>query len=94
MLTIATIWKIVIASGLSALYAATGSTNTALLNSAEVSMDATIAHLTSGGILKETCDDPTGATKCDADQVGLLSFSLRTIAGLNDASRGLHSSIF
>ncbi|KAF8315175.1 hypothetical protein DL93DRAFT_2079362 [Clavulina sp. PMI_390] len=60
--------QIVIASGLSALYAATGSTNTALLTAAQKSIDATITHLTSGGILKETCDSSTGATKCDADQ--------------------------
>ncbi|KAF8315173.1 Six-hairpin glycosidase [Clavulina sp. PMI_390] len=60
--------QIVIASGLSALYAATGSTNTALLTAAQVSIDATFTYLTSGGILKETCDSSTGATSCDADQ--------------------------
>ncbi|KAF8315172.1 Six-hairpin glycosidase [Clavulina sp. PMI_390] len=60
--------QIVIASGLSALYAATGSTNTALLTAAQKSIDATLTYLTSGGILKETCDSSTGATTCDADQ--------------------------
>ncbi|KAJ7771922.1 glycoside hydrolase family 76 protein [Mycena maculata] len=56
----------VIASGLGALYAVTG--NEDLLTQAEVTLDATIALLTTGGILKESCDDAAGATECDNDQ--------------------------
>ncbi|KAG1766937.1 glycoside hydrolase family 76 protein [Suillus occidentalis] len=55
----------VVASGLAALYAATG--NTSLLDQAEVSLDATIGSLTGNGILRESCDlaDET----CNHDQV-------------------------
>lgn len=54
----------VVASGLAALYAATG--NTSLLDQAEVSLDATISSLTGDGILRESCDlaDET----CNHDQ--------------------------
>jgi predicted alpha-1,6-mannanase (GH76 family) len=58
----------VIASGLASLYVATGSTNTALLTQAEITLDATIAHLTQNGILKESCDSATSAS-CDNDQL-------------------------
>ncbi|KAI0316793.1 Six-hairpin glycosidase [Amylostereum chailletii] len=57
----------VIASGLAALYAATGSSNTELLDIAEVTLDATITHLTVNNVLKESCDDATSST-CDHDQ--------------------------
>ncbi|KAF8306705.1 Six-hairpin glycosidase [Clavulina sp. PMI_390] len=58
----------VIASGLGALYVATGSTNTALLTAAEKSIDATFASMETNGILKESCDDASGSTKCSSDQ--------------------------
>ncbi|KAF5393537.1 hypothetical protein D9757_000557 [Collybiopsis confluens] len=57
----------VIASGLAALYSATG--NTTLLDQAEITLDATIAHLTQNDILKESCDNAaSGGSVCDADQ--------------------------
>ncbi|KAF9478615.1 glycoside hydrolase family 76 protein [Pholiota conissans] len=60
----------VIASGLAALYVATGSTNATLLDQAEITLDATIAHLTAGtNILKESCDDAlSGGPVCNQDQ--------------------------
>ncbi|KAE9411555.1 glycoside hydrolase family 76 protein [Gymnopus androsaceus JB14] len=59
----------VIASGLAALYAAGGSSNTTLLNQAEITLDATISLLTEDDILKESCDDAAaGGTTCDSDQ--------------------------
>jgi hypothetical protein len=74
----------VIASGLGALYKATG--DQALLTEAEITLDAAIAHKTVNGILKESCDDvsPTGS-QCNKDQVrpGLVVLSdcsSRTIA--------------
>lgn len=58
----------VIASGLAALYAATG--DSSLLDQAEITLDATISLLTSDDILKESCDDAaSGGSVCDADQV-------------------------
>lgn len=54
----------VVASGLAALYAATG--NTSLLDQAEVSLDATISSLTGNGILGESCD--LAGETCDHDQ--------------------------
>ncbi|KAG2043410.1 glycoside hydrolase family 76 protein [Suillus americanus] len=60
----------VVASGLAALYAATG--NTRLLDQAEVSLDATIkfhGSLTDNGILKESCDLAVSNDEtCDHDQ--------------------------
>ena len=61
--------KGVIASGLGALYAITG--NASLLDAAEITLDATIAHLTENGILKESCDDATSSS-CDHDQARFL----------------------
>ncbi|EIW75981.1 glycoside hydrolase family 76 protein [Coniophora puteana RWD-64-598 SS2] len=53
----------VVASGLGALYKATG--NATLLDVAETSLDATIMSLTDDGILKEACDDAVGgSTEC------------------------------
>jgi predicted alpha-1,6-mannanase (GH76 family) len=61
----------VIASGLASLYVTTGSTNTTLLDQAEITLDATIAHLTQNGILKESCDNAaaTSSPSCDNDQL-------------------------
>lgn len=60
----------VVASGLAALYAATG--NASLLDQAEVSLDATIkfhGSLTGNGILRESCDlAVSNDTTCDHDQ--------------------------
>ena len=57
----------VIASGLGVLYTATG--NKTYLTEAEKTLDAVMAGMTSGRILKEVCDDVTRST-CDEDQVG------------------------
>ncbi|KAF9554284.1 glycoside hydrolase family 76 protein [Agrocybe pediades] len=58
----------VIASGLAALFVATG--NQTLLDQAEITLDATMAHLTAGtDILKESCDDAqSGGPVCNQDQ--------------------------
>jgi len=57
----------VIASGLAALYAATG--NITLLDQAEITLDATIQHLSTNNILKESCDDAvSGGAQCNHDQ--------------------------
>ncbi|KAF8898081.1 glycoside hydrolase family 76 protein [Mucidula mucida] len=57
----------VIASGLAALYVATG--NETLLSEAEITLDAAILNKTINGILAESCDGavPTDAP-CDIDQ--------------------------
>jgi len=64
----------VIASGLGALYAATG--NRTYLIEAEKTLDAVADHMTSRGILKERCDDATQST-CNEDQVCLTIFTRR-----------------
>ncbi|KAL0956602.1 hypothetical protein HGRIS_002739 [Hohenbuehelia grisea] len=56
----------VVASGLGALAAATG--DRSLLNEAEISLDATIAHLSTNNILRETCDNAAGPATCNQDQ--------------------------
>ncbi|KAH7914139.1 glycoside hydrolase family 76 protein [Hygrophoropsis aurantiaca] len=57
----------VVASGLGALYSATG--NSSLLDHAETSLTATISLLTENNILKESCDDASsGGATCDHDQ--------------------------
>ncbi|KAJ3570958.1 hypothetical protein NP233_g4060 [Leucocoprinus birnbaumii] len=57
----------VIASGLANLYAATG--NKTLLDQAEITLDATIAHLSSNNILRESCDNAaSGGSVCNQDQ--------------------------
>jgi len=65
-----TVWTYnqgVIASGLSALAAATG--DQSLLDQAEISLDATIQHLSTNIILKEVCDDAaSGGAVCNQDQ--------------------------
>ncbi|EPQ57053.1 Six-hairpin glycosidase [Gloeophyllum trabeum ATCC 11539] len=55
----------VVAAGLGALGVA--NQDTSLFDEAEVSLDATVNHLASGGVLKESCDDSSG-TSCNADQ--------------------------
>ncbi|VDB93551.1 unnamed protein product [Peniophora sp. CBMAI 1063] len=55
----------VIASGLASLYAITK--NATLLDQAEVTLDATVAHLADNGILKESCDDDA-SQPCNQDQ--------------------------
>jgi hypothetical protein len=58
----------VIASGLAALFKATG--NTTLLDQAEITLDATVSHLTQNNILKENCDNVVPRTStCNTDQV-------------------------
>jgi len=56
----------VIASGLGVLYTATG--DRTYLTEAEKTLDAVVAHMTSGGILKENCDDAARST-CNEDQL-------------------------
>ena len=56
----------VIASGLGVLYNATG--DTTYLTEAEKTLDAVVTFMTSGGILKEVCDDANKST-CKEDQV-------------------------
>ncbi|KAJ7057708.1 glycoside hydrolase family 76 protein [Mycena amicta] len=56
-----------IASGLGALGLAIH--NPSLFTQAEITLDATIKHLTVNGVLKESCDDPfANGTVCDIDQ--------------------------
>ena len=62
----------VIASGLGALYSATG--DRTYLTEAEKTLDAVTSLMTTGGILKESCDDATKST-CDEDQVGPVFFA-------------------
>ncbi|KAH8924109.1 glycoside hydrolase family 76 protein [Atractiella rhizophila] len=57
----------VVASGLAALASATN--NPSLLDQAEITLDATISHLTQNGILKESCDNAASSTgACNNDQ--------------------------
>lgn len=55
----------VIAAGLGILGQITG--DASLFDQAEITLDATIAHLTQNGILKETCDDAVNSG-CKNDQ--------------------------
>ncbi|KAH7108289.1 glycoside hydrolase family 76 protein [Auriculariales sp. MPI-PUGE-AT-0066] len=57
----------VIASGLGSLYAARGSTDTSLLDQAEITLNATMSLLTVNGILKESCDNAVSSS-CNHDQ--------------------------
>lgn len=65
----------VVASGLGALYVATGSRNVTLLEQAQISIDATLksgSGLIDNGVLRESCDDATlGGSICNHDQVCL-----------------------
>ncbi|KAJ3501330.1 hypothetical protein NLJ89_g9383 [Agrocybe chaxingu] len=57
----------VIASGLAALAVATK--DSSLLNQAEITLDATIARITTNNILRESCDDAaSGGPVCNQDQ--------------------------
>jgi len=57
----------VVASGLAALSVA--DCDPSLLDQAEITLDATIIHLTENDILKEPCDDAkAGGGQCDHDQ--------------------------
>ncbi|KAF8893377.1 hypothetical protein BD779DRAFT_1467740 [Infundibulicybe gibba] len=57
----------VIASGLAALSVANG--DKTLLDQAEITLDATIAHLTTINILRESCDNvASGGAVCNQDQ--------------------------
>ncbi|KAG6837699.1 hypothetical protein H0H93_003501 [Arthromyces matolae] len=57
----------VIASGLASLYASTG--DSSLLTQAELTLDATITHLSTNNILKESCDNAVGGgSVCNQDQ--------------------------
>jgi len=61
----------VIASGLAEL--ARANNDASLFAQAEITLDATIAHLTTNNILRESCDDAqAGGAVCNADQVSLL----------------------
>ncbi|EPQ57052.1 Six-hairpin glycosidase [Gloeophyllum trabeum ATCC 11539] len=55
----------VVASGLGALGVA--NKDTSLFDEAEISLDASMSHLTVNGILKESCDDPVSSS-CDHNQ--------------------------
>jgi len=87
----------VIASGLSALYAATS--NSTLLDQAEITLDATIQLLSTNDILIESCDDAnSGGAQCNHDQQSFkgiwakhLQYYLDTA---NDASRTTKYSSF
>nr|GAT56992.1 six-hairpin glycosidase [Mycena chlorophos] len=63
-----------IAAGLGALYVSTG--DESLLTEAELTLDATIAHLTQGGILKESCDDAV-SPNCNSDQVAFKGIFMK-----------------
>ncbi|KAG6917833.1 hypothetical protein DXG01_000893 [Tephrocybe rancida] len=57
----------VIAAGLASLSAATG--DKSLLDQAELTLDATIAHLSTNNILRESCDNAvSGGAVCNQDQ--------------------------
>jgi len=59
----------VIESGLGVLYSATG--DKAYLTEAEKTLDAAAERMTSGGILKEGCDNAVKST-CNEDQVDFV----------------------
>jgi hypothetical protein len=73
----------VIASGLAALYVARGSTDTSLLDQAEITLDATIAHLTVNNILKESCDNAAGTASCNHDQVRTFQRAVHALLAPN-----------
>ncbi|PFH45907.1 glycoside hydrolase family 76 protein [Amanita thiersii Skay4041] len=57
----------VIASGLGALFVATG--DSSLLDQAEITLDAVVAHITDNNILRESCDNAqAGGAVCNQDQ--------------------------
>ena len=75
----------VIASGLAQLYIATG--NASLLDEAELTLDATIAHKTQNGILKESCDDVAHST-CNQDQAMFKGIWMKHLQYYLDAVPG------
>ncbi|KAF4567449.1 hydrolase 76 protein [Pleurotus pulmonarius] len=80
----------VIASGLGALFAATG--DRTLLDEAEITLDATIRHLSTNNILRESCDNAaSGGPVCNQDQQifkGIWTKHLQYyLDTANDASR-------
>jgi len=87
----------VIASGLAAL--AVANSDTSLLDQAEITLDAVLADLTQGNILKESCDDAaSGGATCDADQQifkGVWTKHLQYyLDNANDAARTAKYSAF
>ncbi|TFK44668.1 glycoside hydrolase family 76 protein [Crucibulum laeve] len=87
----------VIASGLAALSVATG--DKSLLDQAEITLDATIAHLTDNNILRESCDNAVGGgSVCNQDQQifkGIWTKHLQFyLDNANDASRTAKYSSF
>ncbi|KAF7315755.1 Six-hairpin glycosidase [Mycena indigotica] len=66
----------VIAAGLGTLYATTK--DASLLTDAEITLDAAIKLLTSGGILKESCDNPT-TRGCNNDQIAFKGIFMRSL---------------
>ncbi|KAF7309996.1 Six-hairpin glycosidase [Mycena indigotica] len=66
----------VIAAGLGALYATTR--DESLIVDAEITLDAAIATLTSGGILKEICDD-AASSRCNDDQHAFKGIFMRML---------------
>ncbi|KAL1748686.1 glycoside hydrolase family 76 protein [Schizophyllum fasciatum] len=75
----------VIASGLAQLYVATG--DASLLDEAEITLDAAIAHKTQNGILKESCDDVKNST-CNADQAMFKGIWMKHLQYYLDAVPG------
>ncbi|KAJ7066360.1 glycoside hydrolase family 76 protein [Mycena amicta] len=66
----------VIAAGLGALYATTK--DASLLVDAEITLDAAIANLQSGNILKESCDSAT-TQSCDNDQTAFKGIFMKSL---------------
>lgn len=68
----------VLASGLGALWKATG--NKTLLEEAEITLDATIKHMTVNGVLKESCDSAIETDNpCDTDQQTFKACMLHSV---------------
>jgi len=87
----------VVASGLAALSVANG--DASLLDQAELTLDATISHLTENDILKESCDDAeSGGAQCNHDQQifkGIWTKHLQYyLDNVNDATRAAKYSPF
>lgn len=59
-----------VASALGLLYYITGESY--YLDQAQITLDAAVADLTSGGILKESCDNASGTANCGSDGVRIL----------------------
>ena len=59
----------VVLSGLGQLYQITG--DSTYITEAQTTIDAVDAHLTSGGVIKDTCDNSSGSSQCTGDGVRL-----------------------